>query len=221
MKLVHRNIEKQINFEENLFYTLIIESPQEFYSLVHQLVLQTDGEYGEWVLSDNGKILQIENVVAMIHDFFSISVTGKKIENAINAQILEMFKEGDYFQEVQEISSKVYLLGQKILENIEIPLESNADISYQTICKLLAFKIQEEDHLVDKIATWADVNIKLKNAKILVFVNLQLVLNKESMQKLLNQLKYWQVGVLNIASSDYEGSEMFEKIIIDKDLCVI
>ncbi|MBO5022014.1 MAG: type II-A CRISPR-associated protein Csn2 [Clostridia bacterium] len=221
MKLVHKNFDRQINFDENLFQTLIIENPQEFYSLTKQLISQIDGEYGEWVLSENGKILQIENIVSVIYDFFSLALSNKKIENGINAKVLNVFKEGDYFQEVQEIASEIHSLGEKISDNIDLPLESSEEITYQTICKLLSFKILEEEKLVDKIATWVDVNIKLKNTKIFVFVNLQSVLDADKMATLLKQLKYWQVGVLNIASSDYAGSEIFEKIIIDKDLCVI
>lgn len=114
------------------------------------------------------------------------------------------------------------LLKNQLLKNIPpAGLVELLEVTYQTICKLLSFKILEEEKLVDKIATWVDVNIKLKNTKIFVFVNLQSVLDADKMATLLKQLKYWQVGVLNIASSDYVGSEIFEKIIIDKDLCVI
>ena len=221
MKLVHKNIEKHLNFDENFFQVLIIENQKEYFSLIKQLIYQANGEDGDWVLSHDGKILQIEKSMAVLSDFFEFTIAGRKIEGEINSKLMSVFKEGDLFQEVQNINSQINLLGERLIEEVELPIEMNSEITFSTLIKLLSFKIRQEENLIDKLSTWVDINIKLKNIKIFVFVNLQFVLDEEEFTSFVKYLNYLQIGVLNIASIDSEVFKDAEKTIIDKDLCEI
>ncbi len=221
MKLVHKNIEKQIDFSNNFFHALIVENQDEFYSLVKQLFSQIDGDGGGWVLSHNGKILQIEDSLCVLADFFNLSNNGKKIENAINSKVASVFKHKDFIQDLQEFNSRLHLLAEKVLEEIDLPLEINGELSYATLTKLMAFKVSEEEKLIDKLLTFVDVNIKLKNTMVFAFVNLQFVLNEEDLLSFIKHLQYLQIGVLLISSVDSHCFKNAEKIIIDKDLCLI
>ena len=63
MKIVHKNLQRQINFEEHQFWSLVIENPKEFYRLSNDLYKQSIGEEGEFVVSHNNESINAENKI--------------------------------------------------------------------------------------------------------------------------------------------------------------
>ena len=69
MKLVHPVLSGPIAFEEGRIAVLTIERPEVFRALVTDLMRQAEGEDGEAVLSERGKVLDPVCCLKVISDY--------------------------------------------------------------------------------------------------------------------------------------------------------
>ena len=78
MKLVHPDFSFQVELCECSICKLVIEAPKLFYALTTDLLNQSEGSEGKFVLSDNGKIQRISEKMYNIINPFSIELNTKK-----------------------------------------------------------------------------------------------------------------------------------------------
>lgn len=202
MKLVHKNINKQFDFKTNLFCHLIVENPKEFFMLTKELHSQTElGEPGDWVLSDS-EILDVSKNCLFIYDYYQLNFNSKKIQNIINSSVLNILKHNDYYKEFSKINLELIELNQKVLENIELPIQYNNDFNFEDFVKFSNYTIGEETNFLQKIISFIDIYSKLKSIKLIIFINLFLVLSKEEINLLIKQLKYQNLSAFFITSGN-------------------
>lgn len=221
MRLVHYNIGKEINFDKNKKQLLIIENSKEFYNMVNDLILQTNGEAGEFVLGDGASLLSIEKEIFIMHNFFEFDLNSKKIENAINNQILTLINSNDYFEILGEINEKFIELNEKIKNELDYDVSYDEDLGAEKLIKLAKFKINLENELLNKIISYLEISLNLKRFRVIIFVGLSNVLSESDLNQLLKQLEYLDLNVLLIETYKKYAYLDFEKTIIDEDLCVI
>ncbi len=200
MKLVHKNINKQFNFKESNFCHLIIENSKEFYNLTNELyrqcVLQ---EEGNWVLS-NIEQLDICKNTLFIYDYYQINLNSKKTQNIINNEVLKILKESDYFELLSKINLNLITLNENVLENINLPIQFNSEFCFEDFIKFSNYTVKEETGFLQKILCYIDLFLKLKNIKLVIFVNLLSVVSQQELVELLKQLSYMQLPVFFISS---------------------
>ncbi len=92
MKLAHSVFSKPIYFAENQIQLLIIESPSLYRQLVFELINQSEGQKGEFILSFNGDPLDCAEHLHIIYDFFHLAPEGKKLLNKFQAQTQYLIK---------------------------------------------------------------------------------------------------------------------------------
>ena len=68
MKLAHVLLETPIDFKEERFVSWVFEDPQIYWSFVKELIGQTQGELGNFVLSNEMKTLKLETDAQVIVD---------------------------------------------------------------------------------------------------------------------------------------------------------
>ena len=219
MKIVHQNLQRQINFEEHQFWSLVIENPKEFYRLSSDFYKQSIGEDGGFVVSHNNESINAEKSMLLIHDYYSLSCNNKKTESLLQNTILDTINNGDFIELISQINQKIILLNDKVLSEIDLDIKYD-ELTIDKIVKLSNFKFEEESKLLNKIVTLIDLNIKLRKIKFIVFIGIFNVLERQEIKDLLKQLKYMQMSALFVDSKTSD-IECFQKIIIDKDLCEI
>lgn len=223
MKLIHNDfIGIEFDFYNNQFINLVIENSKDFYEFTHQLYLQIEEnqELG-WVLSKDNKIESISKNVLFINDYFNFDLNNKKINNLINQNILEFFKERDYYKNFALINNEISLLEQEILLNIDLPLICEKEFFYEDLIKLLEFKINENISFIEKIITYIDIFIKLKKIEIVCFVDIFSYLTKDEVSQLIKQLKYMEVSGFFLENSVKLKLDDLKTVIIDNDFCII
>ena len=219
MKLVHKNIDKILNLTcPNL---LIVENSKEFLYLVSQFFQQVNGGEGDWVLSENTQTLQLDKCCLFIYDYLNLNFSGKKIENLINNEALKLLKEGDFISQIFEIKSKMAEINNALLDEIDLPIFSKDEFSYDDFIKVSNYAINEEIDLPSKIITYIDIFIKLGKIKLVVLVDLFHYLTQQEVELLIKNIQYLDVSVLLIDSQDKYTNLKIEKTIIDDDLCLI
>lgn len=220
MKLVHERIERQINFQKSNNYFLLIENPEEFFKLTQELVVQANGEDGKWILS-NIETLDIPKNIEVVYDYYNLSLNSKKTDSYLKNQILKVAKEGDFLEELSRINVEIINLNNKLMKNIDLPLLANEDVTFEDLYKISNFSIMEELSLPEKLLDYVDLQIRIRNIKIIVLISPFSYLTCSTLCSLVKQFEYRDLKVLLIDTQNHKLPKTFEKIIIDKDLCVI
>lgn len=220
MKLVHEKIERHINFENANNYFLLIENPEEFFRLTQELVMQVNGEDGKWILSDI-ETLDIEKNLEVIYDYYTLSLNSKKADTYVKNQILKIAKEGDFLEDLSRINVEIINLNNKLMKQIDLPLLANEDVTFEDLYKISNFSIVEELSLPEKLLDFVDLQIRLRNIKVVVLISPFSYFSCGTLCALIKQFEYRDLRVLLIDTQNHKLPKNFEKIIIDKDLCVI
>lgn len=221
MKLINYNVDYVFDYSLDInIYSLIVENSQEYFKLCNDIIKQSEGEDGSWVLSHNAQQLNMDNVLC-IYDFFGLSMNNKKVENLINAQVLQIIKEQDFLQEFSALNNILLKINNKALAQVDLPIISAEEFTYENFVKFSNYKIDEETDLCNKIVTYVDLFIKLKNIKVVALISCFNVLSKEQMQSIIKQLQYMGISVLLINNQNKYEFKNIPKVIIDEDLCLI
>lgn len=222
MKLVHPHITQHIDFNKNFAYTLVIENSNEFFNLTNQLINQIDkNKYGEFVLSENVNIIDISKFISVVFDYYNLIDDDKKIENNINKRLVSYLKKEDFISEFCDLNSRMNLISEKILCDLNLPIISTEGLTEEKFVKLMGYKLSKRENLIERIIDYISFQQEIKDIKVIVFINLSSVLNSEEINEIIKQLNYQQINILMIESQDKYQLNKTKKIIIDKDLCEI
>ncbi len=220
MKLVHINISRHIDFDINTCYSLIIENSTEFYKLTNELHNQTNGEEGNFVLS-NENILDISKNCLFIYDYYSNLLNSKKVLNILNNKILQIIQENDFYKEFSEINKIMLDINDKVKTYLNTNIEYNQEFNYDNLIKISNYKIPQTNILIDNMINYIDFYIQNTKINTVVFVGAFSVFEQNDIELLKKQLKYMQLNVLFIDNYQKYKIKDIETIIIDNDLCVI
>lgn len=220
MKLVHPNIDKILNFDLKNVFSLIIENPEEYFNLTNQLVMQSEGGDGDWVLSDVLP-LELSKNILVIYDFYHLDCNNKKFDNMLKTEIMKLPKSVDFNEYVTNINKEIAKLNDKIISNLPIKVFVNDDISFEQILKLSKFSFKEETKLLERLINYIENYLQLSTLKVVVLIGSKSVLDNDHIKLLIKDLEYKDLKILLIDSQDRFLDYDCEKIIIDNDLCVI
>ncbi len=220
MKIVHPHIDKQIDFYKSDVYILIIENPQEFYNLSKQIISQFNGEEGEWILSQTFPI-EINKNVLVLYDFFNLTCNNKKLENLLKNYLLGLNKDLDCFDILSKINKDLIEFNDFIINNVDFKITAKDEISFEEVLKISKFSFKDDDNILENILNYVEVYSKLTSLKVVVMIGITDILGENDIEKLIKDFIYRDIKILFIESNDKNILREVNKIIIDKDLCVI
>lgn len=222
MKLVHPELEGQIFLDIQKPCNWIIESPELFSKYVNELFIQTTGEEGNFILSEDEKELAISKYTEIIINPFSINKNDKKILGKLYTKLNDLaFMEENYLL-TQEIRGKLqnYLL--QLEQSVPYILEMDMDIEMSAIFKAVGIKFEKtEGSLLENIHTYIKILTELVGIKLIIFVNINSYLNEKQIKQLKEMALYNEVFLMFIESSDKGCSREENRYIIDIDGCEI
>ncbi len=220
MKLVHSRIERQIDFDENFCYELIIENQMEFFNLTNEIIKQADGQEGDFVLSE-GKLLDFAKNCLVIYDYYNLGMQSKRVQNLINSNVVEVLKDGDFVEKFANINQTLAEIGERVKEELDFNVETEAEFDFESYAKFSNFKLVTADNLKEDLCDFVSVMQKLTNFNVVILINAYCVLGEADLKDIIKQLHYDQLNVLFVDSSQRNAFEDMETIIIDNDLCEI
>ena len=104
MKLIHNQLETQIYFDCETFYTLVVESPIVMNRLVSDLKSQIRGEDGGFVLSENNlKDIDIAFACELLIDPFVCADDNKKFATKLLQYLKMVANQEDFFERTAQI----------------------------------------------------------------------------------------------------------------------
>lgn len=222
MKLIHNQMEYQINFEKDIVNTLIIESSSLLRSFILQLSNQIKGIDGGFVLSKGSSELKIGKNMEIILNPFIDSSYATKFGSRLIANIKSYAVNEKLYPKTIEIQSLLLEFASILSHEYNESIIFSEEIDLTSLIKLLGFSYDFEDSFLENIITYIRAINTYFNTNIFVFINLKSYLIKEELAYLFEVVKSINCHLVLIESylSKFFINEE-KRCIIDVDLCEI
>ena len=222
MKLVHPALQMKVELIENQVIIWEIESPAIFRKYLEELLSQSNGQEGKFVLSaDDLQEMEFHKNVELILSPFEVDVNDKKYLNKIYAELKQLAFEEKYYLQTQQLCSSIssYLL--ELEQDISIHLTFEREIDFGQIIKASGIKIEDESRLLEKLVQYLQVAAYLMKKRVIIFVGLSMYLEEEEREELLKQAFYLKLYVILLEQQEICCTSSYKRYIIDKDECEI
>ena len=215
--LKHYNWEHTIKFNDGSITHLFIENPITYRDYVSELLLQINGEEGDFILSDTEE-LSIPKKLAILTDPINLQFDEKKINSKINKDLLSITSNSQTLERTS--FSLISLLEQYASEIAE---DYGYNIDYETpdvssILKLLSFHIATEyESLADKILEWMNITHDILKIDNFILLNLQTYFSENEINQLCIEASSSKHNLLLI--DQFNTYKKHNVITIDSDNC--
>lgn len=222
MKLVHPDLNQQLEFREEKACEWIIESPVLFSKYVVELQHQIEGEDGQFVLSEQEKALDIAKCVEIIVNPLDVNINEKKVVNKLYLELEELASGETMFLKTQEILAKLQEYFGEMEQNSAYALSVAENIEISSLFKAVEVKLESyAEDWFENLNQYMRVLAEFLRRKIIVFVNIRSYISDKQLIQLLENAAYNEIKLLLIESSQRSFSEGTKRYIIDYDGCEI
>ena len=220
MKLCIKYLDNNLVLNTSEVCALEIENKRYFYRVVNDLYMASNGNISDDIvlLDKNDKEINISNKLKIFLNFFDFGLTDKKYTNDISKYIANNITD-----ENKELLAKQYnkiiSIYKKILNDIDLPLIIDSEISIENITKIMKININSSKDLLSNLFILIDLENLFHTKNILVFINLKQYLINEEIEELYKYSIYNEVQLILIDSQSYGTTLSQEKkLIIDENL---
>ena len=223
MKLSYGDSVITMDITDDKVSTLVIEDKRQFRHLLYDLVAQSNGEAGLWVLGEDGKCLNLEKQLYVIRDPLNTDINSREILTKLQNQLIKTGN--DFMQEIFDINQKIQNFYYSLENEYPYDIIHKQEISVQELVKMGGFNfyIENTGELID-LVSYIEVVQEFINPNLFVLVNLHAVTNVDERGILFKTLIEKKFSVLCLESSldSIEFDKNVEvRYILDKDFCLI
>jgi len=219
MRLMHNIFSRPIEFRENEINVLVIENPTILLQLTHELINQSKGEEGRYILSNNFEPVEISKSCEVITDIFSIDINKRKIITKVY-NLLETKIMNDCYIQVLEMRTLLCSLMEEFIDLSDLPMSYNHEIDVIGIMKLVELKIDAYcENILETVINYIDVINELFGVSCFVFLNIKCYFTYQEMLEIYKHVHYKKINLLLIEGTNRETLAGERLRIIDIDLC--
>lgn len=220
MKLNVTYFDNKIEINNDCVSVIEIENKRYFYRFVEDFYnIENNGASDNLTFfDDNDNEKSLNGKLKIYLNYFDFGFDSKKVQTDIIKYISSVIEDDDKAL-LQSQYSKILKIYKKIINDIELPLYIDDEISLDTLSKLLKVGINKKDELLDNLFLLIDIEKIFKTNNILVFVNLKQYLSRNELIELYKYAIYNQIQIMLVDSQCYGGTLDYEKkLIIDENL---
>lgn len=221
MNLVNAEYNISIKLEENRTAILVIEEKILRFKLVDELYRQCMGEEGNFVLSDNTKILKMSKIADFLMNPFSVDYNNRKVLTKLYQEI-ETSGNESFYEEKQRINGDILTLFDKIMLNAPYNISSKLELDLVELCKIYNIVIENEgDTLLEKLMEYMKIMSQLCSVRVFILLNLTLYLNRKEIRTLYEFASYQKICLLLVEYVMPKEISDEMGCIIDEEGCII
>lgn len=202
--------------------TLVIENQRVFHNLISDIYGQIRGENGEFVISENYRILETRKKAELITQFVPFEMNRKELINRLYSELkLNSVNEKNY-QLTQQLLADLSKYIFNIAEDIDNELIYDMPSDISGILKSFNIRFSDENMtLSEKILEYMTAVNKYTGDKIFFLVNLKSYLTDNEAELLFKSIVLKKLSAVCIENCDRKRIPYEKTVIIDKDMCVI
>lgn len=212
-------LDNQIVFASDYINVVEIENKRYFYRFVNDLYSVYINGYSDNLkfIQDN-KEINMNGKIKVFVNYFDFQFDSKKYTNEISKFVSNYINEEDT-KNLINLYGKMTRIYKKALNDIDLPLYIENDISIDNINKLVKLGISPKEELLDNLMLLIDLEHTLKTNNFLVFVNLKQYLTKDEVVELYKYAIYNEITIMLVDSICHGVTLKNEKkYIIDENL---
>lgn len=220
MKLVHPLFSNPIVFRENTIPVLVLENPVVFRKLTAELVFQSEGDEGQFILSEKNVPLDCSAHMNVMLDFIHVNDIDKRVQKkAINALIRNVQ------EKLTQETCKFSLILQEFLGKLaylaDYPVDYDRSENLSALLKAMDFRIDLAD-LPAYEALYEQLVLmhRLSIDQCFVLVNAKSYFGTKELAQFYQLAQYQKMNLLMLESHMSDPIRPFENLLLfDENLC--
>ncbi len=223
MNIVHSVFPTPLITKENQIQVLIIENRQFYQNFIKDILLQADGEEGEFAIFDGDKQLKPSKHIDIITDIFNLNINCTKHLNKLYNLIEAQYLKGDGYEAYLRLNAGVLDFAKDVSENLDFEVEFSLQTDIPGLLKNVGLKFTiEPGNLAEEIIDYIRIVQKFIGIKFFVLPGVRSLLSEGQLEDLYSFIHYNKTNVLMLDGHLGKMRLDCEKIrIIDEDLCII
>jgi len=222
MKLVHPDLQFQVEFSEEMIPVCIVESPVRWRDMQRELLAQYHGEEGRWVLSDQEKEIKFNKSVEMIMNPMILEENERRIMNAFLQSFGETASNEIYWKRGQDLNAAIQKLFSEIESEYPFEYHINQEIDFPALAKAMGIRLESEyENDLERLIQYCILIKEIMHVKLFVFYNLHTFFTERELGLFYQEVIYrkWNVLLFETAVRGRISGEKY--YIIDRDNCEI
>lgn len=223
MKLVYPELDLKIDFEENCFCSLIVENPKLFYGLLRDLYLQTEGEKGKFVLSEDLAPVEIRKYAELITQLVPFSLNRKDLLTRLYGELQKNALSENMIGRTYTLLSELERYIGELTDSCSSELEYGAATDITPLLKMfnLRFAADEESSLCEKLLDFIEASERYRGKRLFIIANFRSYVDDREAQLFFDNVLMRKSRLLCLEGSERDLLKREKRMIIDRDLCVI
>lgn len=210
-----------LEIQENKVSVLVIEAPDVFARFIDMLMVQMEGEPGNFILSDKDTIMKLDKVAEMIVNPFVIDCNEKRIQQKLYQELMNEMQESMLEQTVK-LQGDIISYLEELLQRSPYFLEFDVEDNMAGLLKLCRVGIaSQEETLAERIASYMRALKQFCAVSTLFLVNIKLFLTQAEIEALYQCAFYEKINLILLENTAREKLENETICILDKDMCII
>lgn len=219
MKLVSRLFCSQLIIQSGKPFTLVIENRTLFRKFVEDLHIQSEGENGATVLSNDNVPLKFKDHVDIMDSFTPFDINNKAVLSAVADEIFDKALSEEHYSETCEIMARLCRYIDELCFELPFSVECQR-LDIKSVVKAAAVSVVD-DYLspLEKIIDYMSIRHDLGHIELFVTVNLSAYFEPNEVDMFMKTVSEKDIAVLMIECFDRNLPIGMEKLVIDSDLC--
>ncbi len=219
MKLAYRTMEHLLRFDGGCVNELVVENRNLFFEMVNNVVMQTDGSPGNFILSIADTPVDFCRYVDATVQFAPFQVNRKSLLTKLYAALEKRAVLAEHYVETTELLSELERYMLHISE--ELPFEIVCQkLAIGSIIRALAPEIENDEKTpLEKIFSYMELVRELDRDKLFVMINMRSYFSDESMELFAESVCLHGFKVLLLESTAAPKIQRVNRFVIDADLC--
>lgn len=220
MKLAHYDFENVFEITPDKVNVLIVEPEDYFFNYCRELLGQTEGEEGNFCLSDGDVILRLEKSSVFVWDYMSLQYNDKRITTKLYSSLQEI-AENNFLKEYQNICVMFADFFSKLNSESDCPINYDEEGGMTALFKAFNVHIEEDNGLLEKLISYVRLNVAFFKTKCFFFANLKTVLTEKALLAFYHEMQLNDVCIFLIENIQKPKLSCEVITVIDRDLCEI
>lgn len=222
MKLVHPDLQFQIEFTDRVIPVCTVESPAWLRKIQRELLDQQRGEEGKWVLSEEDQEIRINKLVELFLNPLQLEENQKRIMTAFFQSIERTASNDMYWKKGQELNSMIQTFFSELEMEYPFDYHINSEIDFTALAKAMGLRINSEyESDLERLLQYCILSESMMHTKLFIFFHLHAYFTNKEISMFYQEILQRKWKVLLIEPSVDRKLSGEKHYIIDADGCQI
>lgn len=219
MKLIYKNMEHMLRFDEGYVNELVVENRKMFFDLVSTMISQAEGERGDCVLSIAEKPVEFSRYADITVQFAPFYINRKSLLTKLCSALEQRALLAEKYVKTGELLSEIERYILYLAEDFPFEIDCQK-LTIGSIIKAVSPEIEETDKdTLEKIFSYMELVRELDRERLFIMINMRTYFSDEEMERFLESVCLHDFKVLLLESSSLSKLKNAKRYTVDADLC--